>query len=91
MMPFIVGSADSLRNKSSVYVDGGSVMNGASIFNVSLKSGPDNLSANNFKLYKIESSDMVKVYYWYPLQPSFWWDNNTPGNSTGRIIYSMAA
>jgi hypothetical protein len=89
MMPFIVGSADSLRNKSSVYVDGGSVMSGYSHFNVTLQSGPDNLSVNSFKLYKIESSDMINVYYWYPLQPSFWWDHDTPGDSTGEVGLSI--
>jgi hypothetical protein len=88
-MPFIVGSANSLLSNSQVFVDGNSITNDYAYFTVKLQPGSQDLSATNFKLYKLETSDMINVYYWYPLQPSFWFDKSTPGDSTGLVGLSI--
>ncbi|MBF0452495.1 MAG: hypothetical protein HQK75_17460, partial [Candidatus Magnetomorum sp.] len=89
-MDFVVGSADTIRQNIAVYVNGNaiSVMND-NTFTVTIKNGADNLSAQNFNLYHFESSAFITVNYWYPLQPSFWWNSQTPGNSTGNVGVSI--
>jgi hypothetical protein len=88
-MPFIVGNANSLWRNAHVYVNGNSIVNDHAYFTVTLNPGSQDLSAFSFKLYHLETLDMVKVYYWYPLQPSFWLNKNTPGNSTGQVGLSI--
>ncbi|KPA10085.1 conserved hypothetical protein, secreted [Candidatus Magnetomorum sp. HK-1] len=90
MMYFTVGSADNVQSKSAVYVDGNSIsVLGGTNFTVTLRQGVDNLSANHFKLYHFEKDAYITVNYWYPLQPSFWWDSETPGDGTGNVGLSI--
>ncbi|ETR73548.1 MAG: hypothetical protein OMM_00861 [Candidatus Magnetoglobus multicellularis str. Araruama] len=90
MMYFVVGSADSVNSKSSVYVDGNSIsVLGGTSFTVTLRQGTEHLSTSHFKLYHFKKEAYITVNYWYPLQPSFWWDSDTPGDSTGNVGLSI--
>ncbi|ETR69093.1 MAG: hypothetical protein OMM_09898, partial [Candidatus Magnetoglobus multicellularis str. Araruama] len=90
MMYFTVGSADNVQSNSLVYVDGNSIsVLGADSFTVNLRQGIDNLSANHFELFHFKDSAYITVNYWYPLQPSFWLDSDTPGDSTGNVGVSI--
>jgi len=89
-MSFTVGSADSVQKNSAVYVNGNSIPElGATSFTVTLKQGADNLNASHFKLFHFKSSAYITVNYWYPIQPSFWLNPETPGDNTGKIGFSV--
>jgi hypothetical protein len=90
MMYFTVGTADNVQSHSAVYVNGNaiSVLGGTS-FTVTLRQGAKNLSASHFKLFHFEKEAFITVNYWYPLQPAFWWNQDTPGDSTGSVGLSI--
>ncbi|MBF0451225.1 MAG: hypothetical protein HQK75_11025 [Candidatus Magnetomorum sp.] len=90
MMYFTVGSADSVNSNASVYVDGNSIpVLGGNTLTVTLRQGAENLSASHFKLFHFKNDAYITVNYWYPLQPAFWLDSDTPGDSTGNVGLSI--
>ncbi|KPA17217.1 conserved hypothetical protein, secreted [Candidatus Magnetomorum sp. HK-1] len=93
MMSFIVNEKNTQidSNKTSVYVDGLPISaSGGTFFKVKIRPAITNLVAGHFKLYSFENTSAnIAVNYWYPLQPSFWLDQNTPGDSTGNVGVSL--
>ncbi|KPA16622.1 conserved hypothetical protein, secreted, partial [Candidatus Magnetomorum sp. HK-1] len=94
IMSFVVNEKDPQidEDKSSVYVNGLPISaTGGKSFKINIRPAITNLTDANFKLYQFENkSANIAVNYWYPLQPSFWLDKNTPGDSTGNVGLSLA-
>jgi len=88
LRPFVVGSLDTTRKMATVYVNGGAIL-GGNTFIVTIKQDTNTLTTSNFQLYNLKSTNNINVYYWYPLQPSFWWGKTTPGDSTGLVGLSI--
>ncbi|KPA16025.1 hypothetical protein MHK_003768, partial [Candidatus Magnetomorum sp. HK-1] len=93
MMNFIVNEKDSQidSDKASVYVDGLPISaTGGKSFKVIIRPAITTLEKANFQLFYFDSNSAnIAVNYWYPLQPSFWLDAFTPGDSTGEVGKSM--
>ena len=94
---FKVSYNDTEKVNAAVYVDGSSIAGyGENTFTVIINfgldiqiPGIDSLSTSNFKLYHYDSDAHIKSYFWYPIQPSFWIDENTPGNGQGLVGISI--
>ncbi|KPA14814.1 conserved hypothetical protein, secreted [Candidatus Magnetomorum sp. HK-1] len=93
MMRFVVNEKNTQINedKASVFVNGLPISaNGGKSFKVIIRPAITTLVNANFELYHFDNdSASIAVTYWYPLQPSFWLDKNTPGDSTGNVGISM--
>jgi len=90
MMNFTVGVQKADMNQSGVYVNGQEISHlGTNSFIVSLRTETTDLQASHFKLFHYESAANITVYYWYPLQPSFWYDTDTLGDGTGNVGLSI--
>jgi hypothetical protein len=94
---FKVSYNDTELANAAVYVNGSSIAGvGADTFTVVINfgldikdPGIDSLVSSNFKLFHYDSDAPIKSYFWYPIQPSFWIDENTPGNGQGLVGISI--
>ncbi|KPA14404.1 conserved hypothetical protein, secreted [Candidatus Magnetomorum sp. HK-1] len=90
MMKFKIGKSEVEKNKSSVYVDAQEISQlGSTSFVVTLRPGSEDLVLSNFSLYHYENDAQITSYFWYPIQPSFWLNENTPGDGSGSVGVSI--
>ena len=89
-MIFKVSQTDSEKVNASVFVDGNDIApTDDKTFTVKIRPGHKQLSKNHFKVFHFNTQARIVAYYWYPLQPAFWLDSDTPGDSTGNVGVSI--
>jgi len=86
---FRVGVTDANKEHSAIFIDGNDIINNSNSFIVYLRPGTTDLDAANFKLFHYDEDIQLSSHYWYPLQPSFWFGDETPGDGTGNIGQSL--
>ncbi|ETR68364.1 MAG: hypothetical protein OMM_04611 [Candidatus Magnetoglobus multicellularis str. Araruama] len=86
---FRVGVTDLNKENSAIYIDGKSITNDSNVFTAHLRPGTTDLALTNFKLFHYDEDLQISSHYWYPLQPTFWFGDDTPGDSTGNIGQSL--
>ena len=87
---FRSGIFDSNNKNAAVYVDSSSIANYSDNIIVYLQPGIDHLKSSNFKIFHYDDNFQLISYFWYPLKPSFWLDDKTPGDGTGEVGKSIA-
>jgi hypothetical protein len=86
---FRVGVTDANKNNSAIFIDGGAITNNMDRFTVLLRPGSNDLDTTNFKLFHYDEDIQLSSHFWYPIQPSFWFGDETPGDGTGNIGQSL--
>ncbi|MBF0451505.1 MAG: hypothetical protein HQK75_12440, partial [Candidatus Magnetomorum sp.] len=82
---FRVGVTEANKENSAIFIDGNAITNNRDSFTVHLRPGTNELDATNFKLFHYDEDLQLSSHYWYPLQPSFWFGDETPGDGTGSV------